>query len=403
MLTRFLFIFCAFTSWSQTIDSKNQLLWEVSGRNLPKKSYLYGSLHLNDKRLFRFSDSVYWALNQCDAIVLETDVFSLFEKWDTRKEELRMFYDSQGMPYTGSNKASKTLYGNEDGMPQFLDAYLMEYCFNAGKKFYPLEKVEDQLKIAADWVNPDLNNVVGMAYELTQERLMEVYLSGDIQGLERLMRTSMELYDGMYEEMITNRNEVMLNGLDSLAKQGSIFCAVGAGHLGGDQGLINLLRKKGYRVRKVTASYSDPATAEKQTVKSKKSYTYKNDSLGIVAVFPGKPMELKIWDNHPYLLYREMGQGNTYSIEIVEMDPESSFEEQAQIYIASPDGSAYMHRFLDDGTECFEGLSDTYPDGIQWVRLMKNDKHLVVMRAFGGNKFMHSNRPNQFFSKVWFD
>jgi hypothetical protein len=62
-----------------------------------------------------------------------------------------------------------------------------------------------------------------------------------------------------------------------------------------------------------------------------------------------------------------------------------------------------MHRFLDDGTECFEGLSDTYPDGIQWVRLMKNDKHLVVMRAFGGNKFMHSNRPNQFFSKVWFD
>jgi uncharacterized protein YbaP (TraB family) len=403
MLIRFLFLLSIPLSWGQTVDTEHQLLWEISGHGLKQNSYLYGSLHLNDKRLFRFSDTVYAALERVEAVVLETDVFSLFENWDTRKEELKILFDNQGMPYTGSNKASKTLYGNEDGMPQFLDAYLQEYAYNAGKKFYPLEKVEDQLNIASNWIKPELNEVAGIAYELTQERLIDFYLKGDIHSLERVMRTSMELYPGMYEDMIVNRNEVMVRGLDSLLAMGSLFCAVGAGHLGGDKGIIQLLRKKGYRVRKVTAVYSELAILEKTKVRSFRTYTYKNDSLGLVAVFPGKPVELKIWDNHPYLLYREMGQGNTYSVEVVKNEPYASFEEQAEVYIASPDGSSYMHRFLDDGTEVFEGLSDTYPDGLHWVRLMRNDTHLVIMRAFGGNKFMLSNRPNQFFSKVWFE
>ena len=135
------FLFAVNLAKAQFIEPENELLWEISGNGLKTKSYLYGSLHSNDKRLFRFSDSVYVALNRAEAVVLETDIFSLFEDWDTRKEEIKVLYDNKGMPYTGSNKATKTLYGNEDGMPQFLDAYFLEYCYNAQKRFFPLERV----------------------------------------------------------------------------------------------------------------------------------------------------------------------------------------------------------------------------------------------------------------------
>ena len=397
------FLFAYTSTHAQFVEPENELLWEISGNGLKNKSYLYGSLHSNDKRLFRFSDTVYVALKQADAIVLETDIFSLFEDWDTRKEEIKVLIDNKGMPYTGSNKATKTLYGNEDGMPQFLDAYFLDYCYNSNKRFFPLERVEDQLNMVSDYVKPELEGIAETALDFTQDRLTEIYLKGDISLLDRMMRTNMSIYPGMYDDLIVNRNQGMMKGIDSLIRKHTVFCAVGAGHLSGDQGLINLLRKKGYKVRKVQAVFSEKPNNEALEVKTKRSYTYKMDSIGLVAIFPGKPLETIIWDSHPYVIYREMGQGNTYSIEIAPFDTTLTFDEQASIYIASPDAANYKHLFLDDGVEVFEGLSDTYTHGLHWVRLMRNEKHLIILRAYGGNKFMNSNRPNTFFSKVWLD
>lgn len=388
---------------AQTIQSENELLWEVSGNGLKENSYLYGSLHSNDKRLFQFSDSTYVALHNVKTIVLEADIFSLFEEWDTRKENVRLLYDNQGKPYTGTNKASKTIYGNEDGMPQFLDAYFLQYCYNSGKNFIALESVEDQMDIATEWIQPDFKGINQGAVNLTQERMIEFYVKGDISSLDRMMRMNLALFPGMYEDIIVKRNVAMVKGLDTIMKNNSTFCAVGAGHLAGESGLINLLRQKGYRVRKVTASYNQEWISEKNEVSSKRSYSYYNDTLGLYAKFPGKPLETKIWDDHTYLVYREMGQGNTYSIEIVPIDGSLTLEQQAYIYIASPEEVKFHHKILDDGSEVFEGLSDTYPEGLNWVRLIQNDKYLLILKAYGGNKFMNSNRPKAFFNKVWLD
>jgi uncharacterized protein YbaP (TraB family) len=388
---------------AQTIQGDNELLWEISGNGLKEKSYLYGSLHSNDKRLFRLSDSTYFAMEKSSAIVLETDLFSLFEEWDTRQEDVKLLYDNQGRPYTGSDKATKTIYGNEDGMPQFLDAYFLEYCYNAGKKFYALETVEDQLDVIDEWAQPEMGKLGYNAQAYTQEKMIEFYLKGDITSLDKMMRANLSLFPGMYEDIIIGRNQVMAKGIDSLVKKNAVFCAVGAGHLSGESGLITLLRKKGYRLRKVTATFSEQPIPEKVSARLKRTYTYVNDTVGIVAVFPGKPLEMKIWDNHPYLVYREMGQGNTYSVEIVPIDGSLTLEEQAAIYIASPDATHYRRIELDDETETYEGLSDTYPEGLHWIRLMQSDNYLLIIKTYGGNKFMNSNRPNLFFSKVGFE
>ena len=69
-----LFLFTAFISlaYSQVVDVNKQLLWEISGNGIKQKSYLFGSLHSNDKRLFQFSDSLYTAMVNTEKIILET-------------------------------------------------------------------------------------------------------------------------------------------------------------------------------------------------------------------------------------------------------------------------------------------------------------------------------------------
>ncbi|MES2800156.1 MAG: TraB/GumN family protein [Bacteroidota bacterium] len=399
----FFFATLQFLSIGQRTDAQNELLWEISGNGLKAKSYIFGSLHSNDKRLFQFSDSTYFAMNAVQGIVLETDVFSLFDRLDTRKEEITLLYDSNGNPYTGTDRPSKTLYGDEDGMPQFLDAYFQEYCFNANKKFFPLEKVEDQLNLLSNIYISDDQEINFIANQIIQDKLLNLYLSGNIQALDKAMKISLAAYPGSYDKIIVDRNLNMSKKLDSLVKTNSVLCVVGAGHLSGDRGLIQLLRNKGYRLRKVQATFADENPSYKTEVKAQKSYLFTDEKTGLFAKFPGKPLLETREDGSLSLTYRDLGQGNSYLVELLPLDNSTSLVDQAETYIASPDASPAKYVLTDDGFEYFQGISDSYPEGIKWVRVSRNENYLLVIKVYGGNKFMNSNRPELFFNKVWIE
>jgi len=390
------------SSLSQAVAQEHQLLWEISGNGLKNKSYLFGSFHTNDKRVFKLSDSTYFALNQADGIVLETDVTGLFVNWDTRRSDVSLLYDNNGKPYTASKEASNTLYGNEDGMPQFLDAYFQQYCQNSGRNFYPLESVEEQLNLLSNSSDYLPNYAELEARIISQEKIMNLYLQGDIHSLDRLMRTSLTVYPGLYDDLITKRNVTMTAGIDTLIKKEKIFIAVGAGHLAGDNGIINLLRKKGYKLRMVNANYSANPTAEKLTFLNVKKYEYKDDRIGLQAFLPGKPVVYEDMGETWKVIYREMGQGNTYSIEVIQKGS-GSLESIAKDFIQTPRAAKIEYRMLDNETWIAEGLSDSYPEGLAWLRIIEGVNHLVVLKTYGGNKYMNSNRPFSFFNNVWIE
>lgn len=104
--------------------------------------------------------------------------------------------------------------------------------------------------------------------------------------------------------------------------------------------------------------------------------------------------------NETVFTYKELGQGNTYEIKYIARDTSLSLLEYSEIYIASPPQSPYIMGYLDDGTEFTQGLSDVYPEGLVWTRLLINETHAVVARCYGGNKFMNSDRPNKFFNNI---
>lgn len=400
------FLFTAFISlaYSQVVDVNKQLLWEISGNGLKEKSYLFGTLHSNDKRIFDLSDSVYYALDKANLIILEADIFELFKDIDSREDLPNTLYDKDGKAYTASEIASRTTYGDENGMPQFIDALLEEYCHNANKKFFALEDVKDQLNLGAK-LNFTKRIFINDAFnDFSNQKLIELYLKGDITAIERFIRANLSADKEQFAALITDRNNKMAHKLDSiLKKKESFFCAIGAGHLAGSEGVINLLRTRGFRLRPMLWTRSENNTLAKKKINSFRSYTYKDLASGLNANFHGKPFSEKNTDGSLSLIYREYGQGNSYIIDIVPNDSTLSFEQIATIYIASPPDINFNKKILDDGTLLFEGLSDTYPEGLNWVRIIFSEKHFAVLKTYGGNKFMHSDRPKKFFDNVWFE
>ena len=389
---------------AQYVNVDKKLLWEISGNRLKEKSYLFGTLHSNDKRIFDLSDSVYYALDKANLIVLEADIFELFKDLDSREDLPNTLYDKDGKAYTASEIASKTTYGDENGMPQFIDASLEEYCHNAHKKFFALEDVKDQINLGTKLTFSKrifINNVLN---DFSNQKLIELYLKGDITSIERFIKANLAGDKEQFAALITDRNNKMSHKLDSLLKKkDSFFCAIGAGHLAGEEGIINLLRKKGYRLRPILWTRSENRTLAKKTINSFRNYAYKDPASGLNANFHGKPFTEKNTDGSLSLIYREYGQGNSYIIDIVPNDSTLSFEEIATIYIASPPNTSFYKKILDDGTLLFEGLSDNYPEGLNWVRIIFSDQYFAVLKTYGGNKFLHSDRPKKFFDNVWFE
>ncbi len=48
-------------------------MWRISGQGLKQPSYLYGTMHLQDKRLFNFGDSLYRFLEKAEGFAMEID------------------------------------------------------------------------------------------------------------------------------------------------------------------------------------------------------------------------------------------------------------------------------------------------------------------------------------------
>lgn len=384
---------------SQRFDPDNQLLWQISGKGIKKPSYLYGSYHSNDARLFRFSDSTYAALLYADAVVLEADIYSLFAEYDPRVANVTLNIDGSGKPYTSDKKPSLTKYGSEDGRPQFLDAYFQQVAYNAGKRFFPLESVEDQLEAYENITYHNFREYSINALSMSQENILQTYLRGDIENMRQMLRSQLAISGNAYNLLITNRNIVMANGIDSLCRKQGLFVAVGAAHLAGPEGIIQLLRNKGLNVRQVSAGYAESPTAAELALRRLNSYTYKDPLRSFSAVFGGKP-KADSTARMFRLVYQEMGQGNTFLIEISKDDSPLSLSSRLGEFFAGPERTQVKEIRLSNDVQAFEGLTTIYGTGDCWRRVFIYKNQVFRLTCFGGNKFMNSDRYKKFFDRV---
>jgi len=86
--------------FTQDYNAEGRLLWEIS--TPVGRSYLFGTLHSNDKRLFNFPDSVYDAFSRSESLAIEVNIFDLFLGKDPIPNRANILLDKYGKLYTAS-------------------------------------------------------------------------------------------------------------------------------------------------------------------------------------------------------------------------------------------------------------------------------------------------------------
>jgi uncharacterized protein YbaP (TraB family) len=120
-----------------------------------------------------------------------------------------------------------------------------------------LESIEDQIEALgsipvrkqAEMLLEAMKDINKTRKEL--DELIDLYLSKDMKGLYDKIHGNDD-YGHFENELLSKRNINWIPKIEEMSKKnGQVFYAVGAGHLGGDEGVINLLRKAGYTVNPV--------------------------------------------------------------------------------------------------------------------------------------------------------
>lgn len=261
------------------------LLWRISGKGMQKPSYLYGTMHLSDKRLFLFGDSIYRAIEKTDGLAIEVNpdemgayfVNKLFDDIGKGKK----LNEVLGKDYFARNRVAlskkfrkpaeeistadivkeknkwMTEYFEKGEMPTFMDAYLFNIARRQGKWLGGIEDVTDQTGLMDDMVDQsDINYL--LATDSTEqasgthhvvERMISLYSDQDLEGIEAFTNGSETAEQK--DKMLIHRNVKMARRIDSLSALRTMFVAIGAAHLPGDSGVISLLRKRGFTVEPV--------------------------------------------------------------------------------------------------------------------------------------------------------
>lgn len=258
------------------------LLWEITGNGLEKPSYLFGTMHVKDPRAFKFSDSLLTVFNSCEAFTMEIHPDSVFDfaysepehavlrhDYIAKTQRAKSNYSDSWNPWRKSNVfgARKSWERNRwvmninqlfhrdgkvyQGMPYFLDAYLYTMARSQGKVCVGQEDILEHIEAGKDL--PEYNKKYDILSKFDpQEEMISVYEQGNIERI----RTFSNFLSGeeFNYRMLVDRNYKMAETIDSVVKNYSTFNTMGSAHLPGEEGVIEILRKKGYKLRPVKAS-----------------------------------------------------------------------------------------------------------------------------------------------------
>ncbi|MBN9293343.1 MAG: TraB/GumN family protein [Flavobacteriia bacterium] len=396
LLLVFFFGVCQTAFLQLNFNTTNQLLWEVKKKGQKKPSYVFGTIHLNDPKLFKFSDSVYYAFNNTVFFSPEIDIHDLFDLYSTRLNT-NLLVDVNNKIYKGTNWTDKKGYGSATGWPQFLDAYFYQIAVNSNKKVIPLESLDDQVSAMQSIVFSDY---IGRR-SFSEEDMIDIYLTGNIHQLQQLIYQGFKGSNG-YDELIVKRNNKMADKIDSIAKAGSTFVAVGAGHMSGKYGILTLLKQKGYEVRPVGTTYTENLKPDKEFFKAHHSYIYKDTALRFEMKFGMKPV-FSMDDEFIHLESRDLGQGNVYILEVEKiMDENLLINYFLDENFYQPVNATIERITLKDGTEAYEGIVEIVEYGLCRKRIFIRNGYLYKLTCSGGLPFLNSNRPVNFFNGLKF-
>lgn len=230
------------TAQSNSLQPKH-FLWEISGKDMPEKSYLFGSCQFNRADLFHFSDSLFFALQSCEYFAGEVD----FTRIDSFMISSVIGAMGEQQPENDTSSLNNPFLDGlyMDGGPTLLDNFLYQAASNLGLKIQGLEPLEAAMDPNPDfWPQKD-----GVSAKEEFAGVIQKFLTGDSLKMVRYFENEGKYWNKILD--VKKRNTVLNNRFIELARTGSTFSVLGIGHLVGRRGVLELLKRRGYKIRRV--------------------------------------------------------------------------------------------------------------------------------------------------------
>lgn len=278
----------ALTAVSQQHKENNTLLWKISGNGIDKPSYLFGTIHMLCKEDAFLSSNLLAAIEKSDRVYLELDMDNLFEMFgamakmkmnnDTTLADLLTPEEYQKIKTHFESKSTMLPFSMlETYKPLMISALLMESGIGCdeqvameqlimeeakkkGKRIEGLETMAYQMSvfdsIPYKMQAQELLKSISIGEKDTEgdkefSEMMKAYKDQDLEKLGAMITKSDAGMMQYQDVLLNNRNRNWVEKLKTLLKEKPLVIAVGAGHLPGETGVINLLRKAGYKVTPV--------------------------------------------------------------------------------------------------------------------------------------------------------
>ena len=233
-----------------------QLLWKVSGNGLNQPSYIIGTHHLAPFSIMDSIAGLQKAMNETQQV---------YNKFCKENLMLDLSAAPKLKPAFLLNNVVVAAYVKHIGKfnPQEqLDTFFQSQATQNGKKVDGLETAEFQFNLLfngyslqrqAQLLMCTINNINTEVESL--KKLTNAYMRQDLNQMLRISEerkgNQCDPTPGEEDAMIYNRNKAWSEKLPAIMKTAPTFIAVGALHLPGDKGLLNLLKKQGYTVEPV--------------------------------------------------------------------------------------------------------------------------------------------------------
>lgn len=301
----FIFFFL-FATLSLQAQLENSIFWEIKSDSSSKPSYIFGTHHLYDFEFVKNSAVILSKLEKSDImfgeIVIDENDPSLIMKaalammmTNNSLDKLMSAEDYQATvdycrevadidisknimfnklkpiaiqqiimvaKYANMEKANGKTPSNSNiedmnSLGDSMDAFFQQKAKGYKKEVKGLETVDYQLKALYDGYTLErqteilLEMVYGEDESLEELKNMnELYQAQNLEKLYKFTKKSMR--DEELKVLLTDRNENWMPIINKHIQKGkSLFIAVGAGHLPGELGILNLLKEKGYTIKPI--------------------------------------------------------------------------------------------------------------------------------------------------------
>jgi uncharacterized protein len=266
-----------------TPPDNRSLLWKISGNDMKKASFVFGTIHLICKEDYLWTAAMKKSLKQCKEVCLEMDIDDPGVMMDiatgmadnsgkTLKEYFsesdyaiieRFVKDSLGMNIGMFARmkpaALQALFATRVvtcDMPVSYETTIMEEARKQKISVTGLEEPQEQLALFDSTPEDSVvKELLLMAKDYSAERMeyremVDAYKKQDLPMLYEIIQKAKVSGEDM-NAFVDERNRKWIGRMEERMEQRPVFFAVGAGHLWGENGVINLLRQAGYKVEPV--------------------------------------------------------------------------------------------------------------------------------------------------------